>query len=220
MPTKHIDTTSWNTVESVTVRAIELNGKLVKETDVIRLLIERGAKTLTDDDLRNINGFKPNYGVMSWSKDGTITDFGTIEPEEYAAYLAANQPVMTCVYGNTATGKTNFKDSLLRCISDDMAENFLVEDEDNGRISEDTRLHLFKSFFDEGRNVVFVEHAHNCSCMITRFVNAMASSKVNFIFIGEVGPARKAKMIKTARYVIMKLSENYPYKGVYEKCLV
>ncbi|MFT2917451.1 hypothetical protein ACMWH4_23020, partial [Enterobacter sp. 01-M-02-PA-ECC] len=26
--------------------------------------------------------------------------------------------------------------------------------------------------------------------------------------------------IKTARYVIMKLSENYPYKGVYEKCLV
>ncbi|EOE5024779.1 MULTISPECIES: hypothetical protein, partial [Enterobacteriaceae] len=24
----------------------------------------------------------------------------------------------------------------------------------------------------------------------------------------------------TARYVIMKLSENYPYKGVYEKCLV
>ena len=85
MPTKHIDTTSWNTVESVTVRAIELNGKLVKETDVIRLLIERGAKTLTDDDLRNINGFKPNYGVMSWSKDGTITDFGTIEPEDDVA---------------------------------------------------------------------------------------------------------------------------------------
>nr|AOZ87095.1 transposase [Klebsiella pneumoniae subsp. pneumoniae] len=25
-----------------------------------------------------------------------------------------------------------------------------------------------------------------------------------------------AKIIKTARYVIMKLSENYPYKGVYE----
>lgn len=63
MPTKHIDTTSWNTVESVTVRAIELNGKLVKETDVIRLLIERGAKTLTDDDLRNINGFKLTMGL-------------------------------------------------------------------------------------------------------------------------------------------------------------
>ncbi len=73
-------------------------------------------------------------------------DYKSHLPEEYAAYLAANQPVMTCVYGNTATGKTNFKDSLLRCISDDMAENFLVEDEDNGRISEDTRLHLFKSF--------------------------------------------------------------------------
>lgn len=28
-----------------------------------------------------------------------------------------------------------------------------------------------------------------------------------------------AKIIKTARYVIMKLSENYPHKEVYEKCL-
>ncbi|WP_306167841.1 hypothetical protein, partial [Escherichia coli] len=37
-------------------------------------------------------------------------DYKSHLPEEYAAYLAANQPVMTCVYGNTATGKTNFKD--------------------------------------------------------------------------------------------------------------
>ena len=29
-----------------------------------------------------------------------------------------------------------------------------------------------------------------------------------------------AKIIKTARYVIMKLSENYPYKDVYENCQV
>ena len=28
------------------------------------------------------------------------------------------------------------------------------------------------------------------------------------------------KIIKTARYVIMKLSENYPYKEVYENCRV
>jgi hypothetical protein len=28
-----------------------------------------------------------------------------------------------------------------------------------------------------------------------------------------------AKIIKTARYVIMKLSEKYPYQEVYEKCL-
>ena len=194
MPTKHIDTTSWNTVESVTIRAINLNEKLVKETDVIRLLIERGAKALTDDDLRNINGFKPGYGIMSWSRDGTIADFGTIQPEEYAAYLTANQPLMTCVYGGTASGKTSFKDSLLRCLPDDMAATFSVEDADNGPISEATRSCLFNSFLDEGRNVVFVEHAHSSASMITRFLKAMASSKVNFIFTGETGPGRKANM--------------------------
>ena len=28
-----------------------------------------------------------------------------------------------------------------------------------------------------------------------------------------------AKIIKTARYVVMKLSDNYPFREVYEKCL-
>ncbi|HFM0698628.1 TPA: IS1380 family transposase, partial [Escherichia coli] len=43
--------------------------------------------------------------------------------------------------------------------------------------------------------------------------NSAKTFRLKYVFLA-------AKIIKTARYVIMKLSENYPYKGVYEKCLV
>ncbi|RRC78698.1 hypothetical protein [Escherichia coli] len=40
-------------------------------------------------------------------------------------------------------------------------------------------------------------------------------------FNQRVSLGRNDLLIRTfPRYVIMKLSENYPYKGVYEKCLV
>ncbi|ENZ6379099.1 hypothetical protein ACG277_005780, partial [Klebsiella pneumoniae] len=52
-------------------------------------------------------------------------------------------------------------------------------------------------------------------CLIANFatVPQIKTFRLKYVFLA-------AKIIKTARYVIMKLSENYPYKGVYEKCLV
>nr|WKV21903.1 Mobile element protein [Escherichia coli] len=55
-------------------------------------------------------------------------------------------------------------------------------------------------------------------CLIANFATVpyrqqIKTFRLKYVFLA-------AKIIKTARYVIMKLSENYPYKGVYEKCLV
>lgn len=211
MPTKHIDTASWSTVESMTIKAIELSGSLVKEVDVIRLLIEKGAKAVTEEELRDINGFTPRYGVLSWGMDGSIRDFGTITPEEYAAYLNANQPVMTGVYGQTAVGKSTFKERLFKCLPDDLASKIIATDENDGRISEATRHDLFKSFFEEAKSVMFVEHAFNCSSMITKFVGAMATCEINFLFVGEVGEGRKAKMEKVSQ--VMRNSPTFTYVG-------
>ncbi|MDT2638397.1 hypothetical protein, partial [Enterococcus dongliensis] len=41
----------------------------------------------------------------------------------------------------------------------------------------------------------------------------LQQNRLKYVFLA-------AKIIKTARTVIMNLSENYPYKEVYEKCLV
>jgi hypothetical protein len=50
------------------------------------------------------------------------------------------------------------------------------------------------------------------SLSITEYRHQIKTFRLKYVFLA-------AKIIKTARYVIMKLSSNYPYKAVYEKCL-
>ena len=213
MPTKHIDNESWKIVESLTVKAVEVTGTLVKESDVFRLLIETGARHVSERDLKDIYGFKPGYGVMCWNKEGVITDFGTVTPEEYASHYAANQPLMTGVYGHTATGKTEFKNRLLSCLAakHHVNEPIKVLDDDDGYLTENDRNSHFKSFFEDGESVIFVEHASNCSSMITKFVNSMAKSKVNFLFSGEDGEGRKKKIDLIKQ--VMRNEPEFTYVG-------
>ena len=51
------------------------------------------------------------------------------------------------------------------------------------------------------------------SLSISEYRQQLKTFRLKYVFLA-------AKIIKTARYVIMKLSENYPYKEVYEKCMV
>src|SRR5665648_75420 len=48
---------------------------------------------------------------------------------------------------------------------------------------------------------------------VSEYRQQIKTFRLKYVFLA-------AKIIKTARSVIMKLSENYPYKEVYEKCLV
>lgn len=50
------------------------------------------------------------------------------------------------------------------------------------------------------------------SLSISEYRQQIKTFRLKYVFLA-------AKIIKTARYVIMKLSENYPYKEVYKKCL-
>ena len=50
------------------------------------------------------------------------------------------------------------------------------------------------------------------SLSVSEYRQQIKTFRLKYVFLA-------AKIIKTARYVIMKLSENYPYKEVYEKCL-
>ncbi len=210
MPTKHIDAGSWKTVESLTLKAVGLSGKLIKETDMIRLLIAKGAGVVTDEELRNINGFTPRYGVLSWALDGSINDLGTISPEAFAEHVATNEPFMIGVYGQTATGKSNFKDRLLACLPDELKVNLSVFDPER-QISEEERIKLFSTFFEDKKSVIFVEHAKNSSSMITNCVNAMANSEVNFIFAGEEGEKRRTMVDKLAQ--VMRQPATLGYIG-------
>ncbi len=50
------------------------------------------------------------------------------------------------------------------------------------------------------------------SVSVVEYRQQIKTFRLKYVFLA-------AKIIKTARNVIMKLSFNYPYKSVYEKCL-
>ncbi len=47
---------------------------------------------------------------------------------------------------------------------------------------------------------------------VSEYRQQIKTFRLKYVFLA-------GKIIKTERYVIMKLSEKYPYKDVYEKCL-
>lgn len=52
MPSKHVDEQTWRKVEKETVRAVIAAQASIKETEVLRMLILKGLKNITEDDYR------------------------------------------------------------------------------------------------------------------------------------------------------------------------
>lgn len=52
MPTKHINDVQWRKIEKETVRAITTLGIPVKDTKMLEWIIEKGLKSITEDDYR------------------------------------------------------------------------------------------------------------------------------------------------------------------------
>lgn len=50
MPTKHIDDTTWRKVEVETVRAVVTSKSSLKDTEILRLLIEKGIEAIEEED--------------------------------------------------------------------------------------------------------------------------------------------------------------------------
>lgn len=196
MPTKHIDNETWASIEALTIKAINLSGKLVKETDMIRLLVKKGAETVTDDEIRNINGFTPQYQVLSCQRDGEcfqLTSHGTVNPDEYASFLHATAPNLTYVYGATCTGKTNFKDRLLSILPEKTCDSLKVIDADDWEISDELRKTLIEDSFKKNKPVILIEHGTSTPEIMTRMFRAMAGSDVNFVFAGKTASGKVIK---------------------------
>lgn len=52
MPSKHVDEQTWRKVEKETVRAVIAAQASIKETEVLRILILKGLKHVTEDDYK------------------------------------------------------------------------------------------------------------------------------------------------------------------------
>jgi hypothetical protein len=54
MPTKHIDEKTWRKVEKEHVRAVIATQKSLKDTDILRVLINKGLEVITEDEYEKL----------------------------------------------------------------------------------------------------------------------------------------------------------------------
>jgi hypothetical protein len=54
MPTKHIDDVTWRKVEKEHVKAVIATQKSLKDTDILRVLINKGLEVITEDDYEKL----------------------------------------------------------------------------------------------------------------------------------------------------------------------
>ena len=50
MPTKHIDDATWRRVESETVKAVIATKTSLKDTEVLKILIQKGLQEIREED--------------------------------------------------------------------------------------------------------------------------------------------------------------------------
>lgn len=54
MPSKHVDDETWRKVEKETVKAVVATQRALKDTDMLRILINKGLEHITEDDYRKM----------------------------------------------------------------------------------------------------------------------------------------------------------------------
>lgn len=50
MPSKHIDEVTWRKVEKETVKAVVATQRSLKDTEILKILINKGLEHITEDD--------------------------------------------------------------------------------------------------------------------------------------------------------------------------
>ena len=54
MPTKHIDDVTWRKVEKEHVKAVIATQKSLKDTEILKMLINKGLESITEDDYSSL----------------------------------------------------------------------------------------------------------------------------------------------------------------------
>ncbi|TMP30190.1 hypothetical protein CWB99_02980 [Pseudoalteromonas rubra] len=59
MPTKHIDDSTWRKVEKEHVKAVISTQRSLKDTEILKILINKGLEVITEEDYQDFaNGKK------------------------------------------------------------------------------------------------------------------------------------------------------------------
>ena len=112
MPTKHIDAAQWDQIEQLTLELTKLTNQVVKESEVLKIIINRGLTNYTETEVAMQLEYKPRYNVIVYVRysDDTWMSKQLERPlvKDALEVISDGAPFMMCVYGKTNTGRSHF----------------------------------------------------------------------------------------------------------------
>lgn len=111
MPSKHIDAAQWDKIEEIALELTRTKNRMIKEGDVLKLVIEAGLKELTSESLTDRFEYQPRYNAFLHFEVGEASLSINLEKpglEDVIESIHPGIPFVLTVYGNTNSGKTTF----------------------------------------------------------------------------------------------------------------
>jgi len=158
MPTKHIDAAQWEQIEELTLELTKLTNQVVKESEVLKIIINRGLTNYTEIEVAMQLAYKPRYNVILYVRysDNAWISTQMERPlvNDALEVISDNAQFMMCVYGKTNTGKSLFAENIANALPD---REITVYDESHPPYSEQVK-NAWRDYHS-GKSAVLVVNA-------------------------------------------------------------
>ncbi|MCE6966309.1 hypothetical protein K6W81_20885 [Enterobacter sp. MW07] len=158
MPTKHIDAAQWEQIEELTLELTKLTNQVVKESEVLKIIINRGLTNYTETEIAMQLAYKPRYNVILYVRYSDEARLSTqLERplvKDALEVISDDVPFMMCVYGKTNTGKSLFAENIANALPE---REITVYDESHPPYSEQVK-NAWRDYYS-GKSAVLVIHA-------------------------------------------------------------
>lgn len=176
MPTKHIDAAQWEQIEELTLELSKQRNQIVKESEVLKIIIDNGLSKTTKEEIAAQLDYKPSCNVIIMYKiNGTPVIESMTKPTVMEVINRSPCiPRMIFIYGNTCSGRSTFIEKL--------KEQWNIITYDNLRDPERDIINHAKWNYENGNSVAVVIHASNQM----EAMNKIISKEERMLRLGEV----------------------------------
>lgn len=155
MPTKHIDAAQWEQIEELTLELSIQRNQIVKESEVMKIIIDNGLSKTTKEEIAAQLDYKPSCNVIIMYKINGIPVIESMTKPTVMEVINRSPgiPRMIFIYGKTCSGRSTFVEKL--------KEQWDIITYDNLPDPESDIISHAKCHYENGNSVAVVIYASN-----------------------------------------------------------
>jgi len=176
MPSKHIDAIQWKKIEEITLELTRTKNRMIKEGDVLKLIIEAGLKGIDTEAISHHFDFQPRYNAFLHFEVGDASLALSLDKpaiEDVIESLYPGLPFVLTVYGNTNTGKSTFINELTAAL-DKSYDITVYDNADSGENVEIGKSDIVRAWknYKAGNSSIIGIHASTPDAALKKIVRA------------------------------------------------